>query len=189
MKKLEFLFDFGSPTAYLAYTQIPKLSSLCEIDFIPVLLGAVFKANNHVSPVVVKNKYEWMKGDLNLWAEHYNVKYHMNDIFPQNTLLVMRISAYLKDKHPDLFLDFVDFIFNKMWVENSNLEKLASDDGFKDFIDTETLKDSEEFKTSLKNYTGKYLEKGIFGVPTFFLNEKMFFGQDRISFVIKELKK
>ena len=83
----------------------------------------------------------------------------------------------------------MDFIFNKMWVENSNLEKLASDDGFKDFIDTETLKDSEEFKTSLKNYTGKYLEKGIFGVPTFFLNEKMFFGQDRISFVIEELKK
>ena len=96
MKKLEFLFDFGSPTAYLAYTQIPKLSALCEIDFIPVLLGAVFKANNHVSPVVVKNKYEWMKGDLNLWAEHYNVTYHMNDIFPQNTLLVMRIAAYLK---------------------------------------------------------------------------------------------
>ncbi|MEK9994363.1 MAG: 2-hydroxychromene-2-carboxylate isomerase [Hydrogenophilales bacterium] len=189
MKKLEFLFDFGSPTAYLAYTQMPKLSSLCEIDFIPVLLGAVFKANNHVSPVVVKNKYEWMKGDLKLWAEHYNVKYHMNDIFPQNTLMVMRISAYLKDNQPDLFLDFVDFIFNKMWVDNSDLEKLATDDGFKDFIDIEALKDSEDFKVSLKNYTGKYLEKGIFGVPTFFLNEKMFFGQDRINFVVEELKK
>jgi 2-hydroxychromene-2-carboxylate isomerase len=189
MKKLEFLFDFGSPTAYLAYTQMSKLSSLCEIDFIPVLLGAIFKANNHVSPVVVKNKYEWMKGDLNLWAEHYNVKYHMNDIFPQNTLLVMRIAAYLKDKHPDLFLDFIDFVFNKMWVENANLEKLALDDGFKKFIDIEILKDKEEFKVCLKNYTGKYLEKGIFGVPTFFQNEKMFFGQDRINFVIQELKK
>ena len=94
----------------------------------------------------------------------------------------MRISAYLKDKHPDLFLDFVDFIFNKMWVENSNLEKLAAEDGFKDFIDTKTLKESEEFKTSLKNYTGKYLEKGIFGVPTFFLNEKMFL--DKIELVL-----
>ena len=135
-----------------------KLSSLCEIDFIPVLLGAVFKANNHVSPVVVKNKYEWMKGDLKLWAEHYNVKYHMNDIFPQNTLMVMRISAYLKDNQPDLFLDFVDFIFNKMWVDNSNLEKLATDDGFKDFIDIEALKDSEDFKVKFKK-----LYRQIFG--------------------------
>ena len=111
---------------------------------------------------MVKNKYEWMKGDLNLWAEHYNVKYHMNDIFPQNTLMVMRISAYLKDNQPDLFLDFVDFIFNKMWVDNSDLEKLATDDGFKDFIDIESLKDSEDFKVSLKNYTGKYLGRSNF---------------------------
>src|SRR5271156_2838978 len=96
-KRLEFFFDFGSPTAYLAYTQLPKIAVECgaEIVWRPMLLGGVFKATGNQSPVMIAPKGRWMWLDMTLWARRYGVPLNVPPNFPTNTLTLMRGAAGL----------------------------------------------------------------------------------------------
>ena len=102
MKSIEFYYDYGSPTAYLAWTQLIKAdSSLFKIIYNPVLLGGIFAATNNRSPVHVEAKAKWMWGDLKMYANKYNVDFNKNDAFPVNTLYLMRDHYHFHRKRND----------------------------------------------------------------------------------------
>ena len=91
MKSIEFYYDFGSPTAYLAWTQIKKADAeKFSIEYIPVLLGGIFKATDNKPPGTVKAKADWMFEDIKMYANSYDVSFAMNNAFPVNTLYLMR---------------------------------------------------------------------------------------------------
>src|SRR4249920_143560 len=112
-QRVEFFFDFGSPTAYLAYTQLPRIAMECraQIAWRPMLLGGVFKATGNQSPVMIKAKGAWMFDDMARWARRYGVKLEKNPFFIINTLTVMRGAAGLQLRDPGHFLKYVDVMY------------------------------------------------------------------------------
>ena len=126
-KTLEFHFDFGSPTTYLAYTQVRRiaLETGATLVWQPMLLGGVFKAAGNVSPVSVPAKARWMFEDKASWAEHWGVPFVMNPHFPVNTLTLMRGACGMLLREPSDFQRYVDTVFHAMWVAPHNLNDPA----------------------------------------------------------------
>ena len=195
-KQIEFYFDFGSPTAYLAYTQLPKIARECgaEIVWRPMLLGGVFKGAGNQSPVLVALKGVWMWGDMERWARRYGVPLLKNPHFIINTLTLMRIAVGLQMRQPDLFPRYVDAMFHAMWVEPRNLGDAAvvadtlQKAGF-DAPALAALAADPEVKAKLIDVTDQAVKRGVFGAPTMFVGTDMFFGQDRLEFVREALSK
>lgn len=193
-KTVEFFFDFGSPTSYLAYTQLPRIAAEthAEIAWRPMLLGGVFKATGNQSPVMVPAKGRWMGGDLVRFARRYRVPFKFNPHFPINTLTLMRGAVGLQMRQPDRFLPYVDAVFRAMWVEPANLGDPAaiaatlSAAGF-DAAAFQTLVADAEVKAKLIANTEAAVARGVFGAPTCFVGDQMFFGQDRLDFVREAL--
>lgn len=191
-KAVEFLFDFGSPTSYLAYKQLPKIASRhgARIEWTPILLGGVFKATGNTSPAMVPAKARYMNNDLARFAKRYNVVLNFNTHFPVNTLTLMRGAvAYQATNQFDLY---VDAMFDAMWSHPRNLNDpgevahVLRDIGIKadDFLSRVERADAKE---RLKANTDEAIARGVFGAPTFFVNGEMFFGQDRLDFVEEAL--
>jgi 2-hydroxychromene-2-carboxylate isomerase len=193
-RQVEFFFDFGSPTAYLAYTRLPKLAAKCgaEILWRPMLLGGVFKATGNQSPVLIAPKGAWMWGDIERWARRYGVPLVKNPHFIVNTLMLMRIAAGLQMRDPGLFLRYVNAMFHAMWVEPCNLGDPAvvaatlEKAGF-DAAAFASLAGDPEVKAKLIALTDEAVKRGVFGAPTMFVGSEMFFGQDRLDFVREAL--
>lgn len=193
-KQLEFFFDFGSPTAYLAYTQLPKLAADCgaQIVWRPMLLGGVFKATGNASPVTVPAKGRWMNADMARWARRYGVTLAMNPHFPINTLTLMRGAVGLQMRQPDDFQRYVDSVYRAMWETPRNLGDAAvlaatlQGAGF-DAVAFGALVNDPEVKAKLVANTEEAVARGVFGAPTVFVGEQMFFGQDRLDFVREAL--
>jgi len=189
-KTIEFLFDFGSPTTYLAHTQLPRIAADtgARIDYVPILLGGVFKATGNQSPVMVPAKGRWMGGDLARFARRYRVPFTFNPHFPINTLTLMRGAVGLQMRQPDRFLPYVDAMFRAMWVEPVNLgdpsvlAATLSAAGF-DPEAMQALTSDPEVKAKLIANTEAAVARGVFGAPTCFVGDQMFFGQDRLDFV------
>ena len=194
-KQVEFFFDFGSPTSYLAYTQLPKIARErgATIVWRPVLLGGVFKATGNQSPVLVALKGAWMWNDMERWARRYGVPLKKNPHFIINTLTLMRIAVGLQLRQPDLFPRYVDAMFHAMWVEPCNLGDAAvvaatlQKAGF-DPAAFAALAADAEVKAKLIDATDQAVKRGVFGAPTLFVGNEMFFGQDRLEFVREALK-
>ncbi len=193
-KQIEFYFDFGSPTAYLAYTQLPKIARECgaEIVWRPMLLGGVFKGAGNQSPVLVALKGAWMWGDMERWARRYGVPLLKNPHFIINTLTLMRIAVGLQMRQPDLFQRYVDAMFHAMWVEPRNLgdATVVADTLQKAGFDAPALAAlaaDPEVKAKLIDVTDDAVKRGVFGAPTMFVGSDMFFGQDRLDFVREAL--
>jgi 2-hydroxychromene-2-carboxylate isomerase len=191
-KAVEFLFDFGSPTSYLAYKQLPKIASRhgARIEWTPILLGGVFKATGNTSPAMVPAKARYMNNDLARFAKRYNVVLNFNTHFPVNTLTLMRGAvAYQATNQFDLY---IDAMFDAMWSHPRNLNDpgevahVLRDIGIKadDFLSRVERADAKE---RLKANTDEAIARGVFGAPTFFVNGEMFFGQDRLDFVEEAL--
>ncbi|MDA8597959.1 2-hydroxychromene-2-carboxylate isomerase [Porticoccaceae bacterium] len=193
-KSVDFYFDVGSPTAYLAHNRLKqlKLEYGCSVIYHPVLLGGLFKASGNSSPVTVpaKGRYMMME-DLPRFAKLYNVPLNTNPHFPINTLNLMRgaVSA-LNEAYFDTY---IDTIFNSIWVESRNMGdidtviEVLSDAG----LDAESILDATqnpEVKQQLISNTEQAVERGLFGAPTMFVDGEMFFGQDRLQFVEAALK-
>lgn len=195
MKTIEFWFDFGSPTTYLAHTQLPRLAreAGAELVYRPMLLGGVFKASGNVSPVTVAAKGRWMLQDLQRWARHWGVPFAFNPHFPINTLTPMRGAIGLQMRQPDQFARYIDAVFQAMWVQPRNLgdpAELAAVLGAAGF-DPEAfmaLVGDPEVKAALVAATEQAVARGAFGAPTIFVGDTMFFGQDRLDFVRAELQ-
>lgn len=193
-KTCEFFFDVGSPTTYLAATQLPAIArdTGATLAWRPMLLGGVFKATGNSSPVTVPAKGRWMLQDLQRWARRYGVPLKFNPHFPINTLTLMRIAAGLQLRSPDQFERYVDAAFQAMWVQPRNLgdaEVLSAwlaEAGF-DAAALLALAADAEVKARLVASTEEAVARGAFGAPTIFVGDQMFFGQDRLDFVREAL--
>lgn len=193
-KQVEFLFDFGSPASYLAYTQLPKIAAdrNAEIVWRPILLGGVHKATGNASPISVPAKGRWMFGDLARWAKRYGVTFRMNPDFPINTIALMRGAIGVQMKMPDDFPRYVDVVYKAVWENPRNMgdpavvASVLRESG----LDPEkifALVGEQDVKDKLKSNSDDAVKRGVFGAPTYFIGSDMFFGQDRLEFVAEAL--
>ena len=187
-KSVEFFFDVGSPTVYLAATQLSKIAGRhgATVLWRPFLLGGVFKATGNVSPATVPAKSRYMDDDLERFARRYEVPFLFNPFFPVNTLALMRGAvAYQQQGRLD---QYIEAILSAMWVTGKNmneptivaevLETIGI--GAQEFL---VAIAAQDVKDKLKSNTEEAVERGAFGAPTFFVGDEMFFGQDRLDFV------
>jgi 2-hydroxychromene-2-carboxylate isomerase len=193
LKRVEFFFDFGSPTTYLAHTQMPVLAKRtgAEIVYRPMLLGGVFKATGNQSPAVIAAKSRWMDSDLKAFAKRYGVPYTRNPWFPINTMMLMRGAVAMQ--RAGRLTPYADAIFHAMWVEPQNMNDPQTIGGVlakAGFEPKQMLAEIEkqEIKDALRANTDEAIARGVFGAPTFFVGDKMFFGQDRLDFVEEALR-
>ncbi|HEX2567462.1 MAG TPA: 2-hydroxychromene-2-carboxylate isomerase [Burkholderiales bacterium] len=195
-KQVDFYFDFGSPTAYLAWTQLPAIAMECRaaIAWKPMLLGGVFKATGNQSPVLIEPKGKWMWGDMERWARRYGVKLVKNPFFILNTLTLMRGAIGYQVREPERFLRYVDAMFRALWVDGRNLgdagvvAQTLREAGFDAEAFTQMTADLE-VKQKLIRATEEAVKRGVFGAPTMFVGSEMFFGQDRLEFVREALRR
>jgi len=193
-KRLEYFFDFGSPTSYLAWTQLPGLvaETGAELVWRPMLLGGVFKATGNASPVNVPAKGRWMGSDIARWARRYGVPFRFNPHFPINTLTLMRGATGLQLRAPERFARYCEVVSKAMWETPRDLgdaDVLVAtlrEAGF-DPAEFAALVADPEVKATLIATTEEAVARGVFGAPTFFVGEQMFFGQDRLDFVREAL--
>ena len=191
---VECFFDFGSPTSYLAWTQLPRIAAAAgaRVDWRPMLLGGVFKATGNASPVLVAAKGRWMGADIARWAKRYGVPFRFNPHFPINTLTLMRGATGLQMRRPADFLRYLDVVERAMWETPKNLGDPAvlaatlAEAGF-DADEFVALAADPEVKAKLVATTEEAVARGVFGAPTFFVGDAMFFGQDRLDFVREAL--
>lgn len=192
-KNVDFYFDYGSPATYLAWTQIDKIISdaNAKLNMIPMLLGGVFKETGNSSPAFIPAKSKWMGKDLKKHAEIYGVDYNSNSFFPINTLNLMR--GAIAAKKMNIFEKYSEAIFTGIWVKDINLGDLEIVQDYlnKNEIDTDhlfSLVQSDEIKSELIENTKQAVENGVFGAPTFIINNELIFGQDRLEFLRMALK-
>ena len=189
-KSIDFYFDFISPYSYLAYKKIMsrKDKNKFKINYKPILLGGLHKLGKITAPAFNERKMKNMKNDCELVASKNKIEFKWNSKFPINSLYLMR--GYLViDK--DLKRKFFDTCFNTYWRDNLDiskeknihqiLEKVGLDK--KKFLtDIEDIK----IKNRLKELTNIAFEKDVFGAPTFIVNNKIFWGQDRLDYALDE---
>ncbi|MNZ29528.1 2-hydroxychromene-2-carboxylate isomerase [compost metagenome] len=193
-KSVEFFFDFGSPTSYLAYTQLPQICAETGATLVyrPVLLGGIFQATGNASPIQIPAKGRYMLLDMQRFATRYGVPLKMNPAFPINTLPLMRGAVAVQLRQPQRFDAYVQAVYHAMWVEPRNLGDPAvlgatlAEAGF-DPQELLALTGEQEIKDALKANTEEAVRRGAFGAPTMFVGEQMFFGQDRLDFVREAL--
>ena len=188
-KTIEFFFDYGSPTSYLAHRQLPALAERTGAAIVhrPILLGAVMKACDNSPPTAIPAKRDWFKRDMAAFAERYGVPFHYNDHFPVNTLAAMRGAIVARSRG---WLEaYSDVVFKALWVENMDLSQpdvfsnCLRDGG----LDAGSIVDGigqPAIKETLKSETQSAIDKGLFGAPVFIVDGgPLIFGQDRMDFV------
>lgn len=195
MKTFEFWFDFGSPAAYLAFTQIPSIEAEtgAKAIYCPMLLGGVFQATGNHSPATIPAKGKYIFNDFNRYAKRYGVPFNSNPHFPINTLLLMRGASGLQQQQPEQFSAYCNAVFQAIWVDSLNMNDphtvgiCLHKAGF-DPQKLMTLANEQETKDALKTATTDAVSRGVFGAPTFFVGNQMFWGQDRLDFVKEALQ-
>jgi 2-hydroxychromene-2-carboxylate isomerase len=195
MKAVEFYFDVGSPAAYLAWTQLPQVvqDARGEIEYRPFLLGGVFHATGNRSPTEVPAKGQYLLDDLQRFARRYGVPFRHNPHFPLNTPTLMRGAMGLQMREPARMVPYVDAIYRAIWVDAKNMNDPATvgavlqQAGF-DAGKLLALAADPAVKDQLKATTQDAVARGVFGAPTFFVNNQMFWGQDRLDFVKEALQ-
>ena len=193
-KQVEFFFDVGSPYTYLAYHQLPKIAEArqAEIVWRPILLGGVFQATGNHSPVEVPAKGKNLLVDLQRWARQYGVAMQMNPHFPINTLALMRGAVAMQMQGPDELQRYLAAIFGAMFEQPRNLNlpteigAVLQQAGFDPAAFLAAINE-QAVKDKLKSDTAEAVERGVFGAPTFFVGDEMYWGQDRLHFVDQAL--
>lgn len=195
-KTVEFFFDLGSPASYLAHTQLPALCRDCGAALVyrPMLLGGVFQATGNASPAMIPAKGRYMIRDLARYAERYGVPMRFNPHFPINTLTLMRLLVAVQLHQPERLDDALQALFQATWVDGVNMgdpvrvaEVLAAAG-----LDAAALQQQigePAVKDALKATTEEAVRRGVFGAPTCFVGDDMYFGQDRLDFVREALSR
>jgi|TARA_Y100000310_G_scaffold277671_1_gene295585 2-hydroxychromene-2-carboxylate isomerase len=198
MTKLEFHFDFGSPNAYLAHLVIPAVEDRTGVKFeyVPVLLGGVFKATNNVSPAIslqgIMNKGEYQGVETRRFLKKHAISnYASNPHFPVNTLQIMRGAIYAQRE--GFFEKYVDAVYRHMWAEQKKMDDpeviqtaLNESDLPADAI-LAGMQDPEVKQALIKN-TEDSVARGTFGSPTFYVGDEIFFGKDKLHDVEVEIE-
>lgn len=186
----QFMFDFGSPNAFLSHEAIPAIEQRASVKFeyVPILLGGIFKATNNKSPAEtlagVKNKPEFQALETERFIKRFNVQpYVWNPFFPVNTLNLMR--AAIAAQFEDVFEKYVEAAFHHMWREPKKMDdpevavKALSASGL-DGTKLLTRAQDADVKAKLIENTQSAVERGAFGSPTFFVGNEMFFGKEQL---------
>ena len=196
MKSVEFYFDLGSPYSYLAYYRLLQMAEQQEIQIVykPILLGGVFKATGNRSPIEIPVKGAYSILDMQRWAEYYQIPMQMNPHFPMNTLTLMRILTGVQLLHLEKFEQVLKLLFDAMFGTPQNLNEptvlaeVLKPSGFS-VEDIMSMVQSEVVKQKLITETEQAIQRGIFGAPTFFVGDEMYWGLDRLHFVQQALNK
>ena len=194
IKPLEFYFDFISPYSFLAHKQIRKIENNEGIKIIykPVLLGGLHNLHGIKAPAFIPAKAKHMVRDCKLIAEKNNIRFKFNSYFPIRSLNLMR--GVLVAEEDNVKKYYIDNIFNTIWQDGLNMndaiviQKILQNLN----INPKTFSlrtTSSLIKDLLRKKTNEAYEKGVFGAPTFVVNNKVFWGQDRIEFALKEANK
>lgn len=193
-KTVEFFFDLGSPASYLAHTQLPELcrETGATLVYRPMLLGGVFQATGNASPAMIPAKGRYMIRDLARFAERYGVPMRFNPHFPINTLTLMRLLVAVQLHQSERFAEAARVLFQAIWVDGVNMGDPAKVAGVLaaagfDAAALQTQIAEPQVKDALKATTEEAVKRGVFGAPTCFVGEEMFFGQDRLDFVREAL--
>ena len=194
MKSVEFYFDLGSPYSYLAYYRLLQMAEQQEIQIVykPILLGGVFKATGNRSPIEIPVKGVYSILDMQRWAEYYQIPMQMNPHFPMNTLTLMRILTGVQLLHLEKFEQVLKLLFDAMFGTPQNLNEptvlaeVLKPSGFS-VEDIMSMVQSDVVKQKLITETEQAILRGIFGAPTFFVGDEMYWGQDRLHFVEQAL--
>ena len=193
-KTVDFFFDVGSPASYLAWTQLPGMceSHGAELVYRPMLLGGVYQATGNASPATIPVKARYWQLDYERHARRYGVPLKENVHFPIITLFLMRAITGIQLRRPEQLQQLLGCVFKALWIDALNLNdpKLTADilkaGGF-DPGEIERLTQDPETKAALKATTEEAVKRGVFGAPTIFVGDQMFFGQDRMDFVREAL--
>jgi 2-hydroxychromene-2-carboxylate isomerase len=197
--KVEFHFDFGSPNAYLSHLVIPKIVERTGVPFeyVPVLLGGVFKATNNVSPAVslqgVRNKGEYTQLETQRFVKKHGIaRYARNPHFPVNTLTIMR--GAIAAKRLGVFERYVDEVYRHMWADPKKMdepdviEKALTESKLPARQLLELVQDPS-VKQELISNVERSVARGVFGSPSFFVGDELYFGKDRLRDVEEEIER
>lgn len=190
MPKVDFLFDFGSPNAYLSHLVIPEIEKRqgTKFEYVPILLGGVFKLTNNRSPAEtnagIKNKGAYQQLETQRFIRQHGItRFKPNPFFPVNTLMIMR--GAVAAQKLGIFERYVDEVYGHMWAEPKKLDdpavlkaallesSLPADRLFE-------LVQTPEVKDTLLAETQRAVDRGTFGSPTFFVGDDIYFGKDRL---------
>jgi len=192
-RTLEFYYDYGSPYSYLADTQVEAIAKRAGASLVrrPMLLGGVFKATGNASPMTVALKSKWATFDMPMWAKYYGAPFNPNPFFPVNTLALMRGAAAAQIG--GVFERYHPAIYKAMWVDGINLNDLGEMAKVLTAAGLDAAKignriQDQDVKDRLKATTDEAVARGVFGAPTSFVGDMMFFGNDRLPFVEMALK-
>lgn len=195
MAKIEFHYDFGSPNAYLVHKVIPSITDKTgiEFDYVPVLLGGIFKATNNVSPAVslqgIKNKPQYQAIETRRFCTTHGISPQVpNPHFPVNTLKIMRGAVFAREQN--YYLDYIDALFSGMWEQAL---KLDDDDVIRATLSSAGLPTDEimtgmvdpTVKQRLIENTENSVSRGAFGSPTLFVGDEIYFGKDKLRDAIE----
>lgn len=196
-KTVDFIFDFGSPNAYLSMKVLPSVLERtgADLNLIPCLLGGIFKATGNQSPVQafggVKGKVEYENLEMMRFIRKHQISaFRMNPHFPVNTLVLMR--GAMVAAQDDNLLAYVDAGLRAMWEDGQKMDdpevfvSVMTEAGF-DGSDILARTQDPDIKAGLVANTEAAVARGVFGIPTFFVGDEMFFGKDRLDQVEEAL--
>ena len=189
-KGIDFYFDFISPYSYIGHKRIEQLGSELNFTYKPILLGGLHKSWNIIPQAFIEPKKQFMIMDCEMISKKLNFGFKFNSKFPLGTVKLMRGCLTLEGEQLN---NYIKIIFDAYWKDNidisdkANLSSLLAkiDINIDDFL---KKTEAEEIKEKLKKLTNDAFKKNIFGAPTYVVNNKNFWGQDRLEFAIEELK-
>jgi len=187
-KSIDFYFDFISPYSYIAHKKIVKLNLRKNFNYKAILLGGLHNLGKITAPAFNERKMKNMKNDCILISNKNNIPFKWNEKFPLNSLYLMRGFLLIEKNDKD---KFIDLCFDAYWKDNvdisleENIEKILFKCGIDKILFHKGIQD-QKIKNELKDLTDKAFELDIFGAPTFVVNEKLFWGQDRLEYALEE---
>ncbi len=192
-KEIEFYYDIVSPYTYLAYKRITEIEKTSNIKFIykPILLGGLHKLSNITAAAFIESKKKYTMQDCKIIAEKFKIKFKFNDKFPISSLNIMRGVLVIDDSKKK---NYIDKFFNAYWCNNVDLSNESEIIKLLDILEIDYDKHNKKIndkrtKDLLKNLTNEAFKKEVFGAPTFIVNGKIYWGQDRLDFAIDEYNK
>ena len=187
---IDFYFDIISPYAYIAYKKILKINNV-DFKLKPILLGGLHNLAGITAPAFNKYKMKNMQNDCELVAKKNNISFKWNSKFPINSLGIMRGYLYVEDNKKE---EYLNSFFEAYWKEDIDL---SNEDTIKQLLKKLKIDENDFFnsignqdiKDKLKQLIQEAFQKEVFGAPTFIVNNKIFWGQDRLEYALDEVKK
>lgn len=194
--EVEFFFDIASPYSYLASTQIDDLEDEtgATVRWRPFLLGGVMKATGNAPPAQVPAKAKYMLADLNRWAARYDIPFEMPGNFPINSISTQRALVAAERLDGASMVPLARALYEGYWAEGrdvsdtSVIEDVAEENG----MEAEPIMDridDPDVKEQLKAHSDEAVERGAFGAPSIFVEDELFWGNDRLDFVRDEVRR